>query len=131
MHENDGRVVSNFIVQCLRGKPITIFGDGQQTRSFCYVDDTVDGFIRLMASSEEQPVNLGNPRESTMLELANAIRQLTGSKSELVYEPLPTDDPVRRKPDITRAIERLGWKPTVPLEVGLTRTIAEFKERLS
>lgn len=129
MHENDGRVVSNFIVQCLRNKPITIFGDGKQTRSFCYVDDTVEGFVRLMASSEQEPVNLGNPVESTMIELATIIKRLVGAHSELIFEPLPQDDPVRRKPDITRAIERLGWKPQVPLEVGLTRTISEFQER--
>jgi UDP-glucuronate decarboxylase len=129
MLENDGRVVSNFIVQCLRDAPITIFGDGRQTRSFCYVDDLIEGFLRLMSSDEAEPINFGNPGEFTMLELAEKIRTLTGSRSLLVYEPLPTDDPVRRKPDITRAIERLGWRPTIALDVGLERTIASFRER--
>jgi len=130
MLENDGRVVSNFICQALRGNPITVFGDGQQTRSFCYVDDLLEGFVRLMNSSEEAPVNLGNPGEFTMVELAERIRSLTGSRSPLVYQPLPTDDPVRRRPDITRAVEILGWQPTVPLEEGLTRTVADFRPRI-
>jgi len=130
MLENDGRVVSNFVCQALRGNPITVFGDGQQTRSFCYVDDLIDGFVRLMNSSEEAPVNLGNPGEFTMVELAERIRSLTGSRSPLVYEPLPTDDPVRRRPDITRAMEVLGWQPKVPLEEGLTRTVADFRPRI-
>ncbi len=129
MLENDGRVVSNFVAQCLRGEPITIFGDGEQTRSFCYVDDLIEAFTRLMASEEEGPVNLGNPNECTIVELADRIRELTGSRSKLIYEPLPKDDPVRRKPDITRAVERLGWKPTVPLAEGLGRTIADFRQR--
>jgi UDP-glucuronate decarboxylase len=131
MHENDGRVVSNFVVQCLRNKPITVFGEGKQTRSFCYVDDLVDGFQRLMASSSGEPVNLGNPGEFTMLELAKLTKELTNSKSEIVFEPLPVDDPVRRKPDITRATERLGWKPTIDLREGLERTIADFRARLA
>ena len=130
MLENDGRVVSNFIVQCLRGKKITIFGNGQQTRSFCYVDDLIDGLIRLMNSSEEAPVNLGNPGEFTMLELAEKVRNMTGSESEIAYEALPNDDPTRRKPDITRAVERLGWRPTIALDEGLARTIADFRSRL-
>jgi UDP-glucuronate decarboxylase len=130
MLEDDGRVVSNFISQCLRGRPITIFGQGQQTRSFCYVDDLVEAFRRLMASSVEEPVNLGNPGEFTILELAEMVRRLTGSSTQLVYEPLPKDDPVRRKPDISRAVERLGWQPTIPLEEGLLRTIADFRARL-
>jgi len=130
MLENDGRVVSNFICQALRGNPITVFGDGQQTRSFCYVDDLLEGFVRLMNSSEEAPVNLGNPGEFTMVELAERIRSLTGSRSPLVYQPLPTDDPVRRRPDITRAVEILGWQPKVPLEEGLTRTVADFRPRI-
>jgi len=130
MLENDGRVVSNFICQALRGNPITVFGDGQQTRSFCYVDDLIEGFVRLMNSSEEAPVNLGNPGEFTMVELAERIRSLTGSRSPLVYQPLPTDDPVRRRPDITRAVEILGWQPKVPLEEGLTRTVADFRPRI-
>jgi UDP-glucuronate decarboxylase len=130
MSPDDGRVVSNFVVQCLQGRPITIYGDGQQTRSFCYVDDLVEGFLRLMESDETEPVNLGNPGEFTMIELAEVIRRLTSSRSELVFERLPVDDPVRRRPDITRAIQRLGWKPTVPLEEGLARTIADFRRRL-
>jgi len=130
MLENDGRVVSNFICQALRGNPITVFGDGLQTRSFCYVDDLIEGFVRLMDSAEEAPVNLGNPGEFTMVELAQKIRALTGSRSPLIHEPLPTDDPVRRRPDITRAIEVLGWQPTVPLEEGLTRTVADFRPRI-
>ncbi len=130
MHESDGRVVSNFVVQCLRNKPITIFGEGKQTRSFCYVDDLVEGFLRLMASDVDVPVNLGNPGEFTMIELAELTKELTGSKSAFVYEPLPVDDPVRRKPDITRAVERLGWKPTIALRDGLGRTVADFRARI-
>ena len=131
MLENDGRVVSNFISQALRDKPITIFGEGTQTRSFCYVDDLIEGFLRLMASAEEEPCNLGNPGEFTMIELADKIRALTGSRSKLVHEALPKDDPVRRRPDITRAVERLGWRPTIPLEDGLLRTIADFRARFA
>jgi len=129
MHENDGRVVSNFIVQALTGKPLTVFGDGQQTRSFCYVSDLIEGFVRLMASEHgADPVNLGNPRESTMLELATLIKQMTGSKSEIVHAPLPKDDPVRRNPNIARAQKLLGgWAPTVPLEKGIGATIAYFR----
>jgi len=129
MHENDGRVVSNFVVQALSGKPLTIFGDGKQTRSFCFVSDLVEGFVRLMASEHGcDPVNLGNPRESTMIELATLIRQMTGSKSEIVHEPLPKDDPVRRNPDISRAQKLLGgWGPKVPLEEGIAATIAYFR----
>ena len=131
MLENDGRVVSNFIVQCLRGEEITIFGDGQQTRSFCYVDDLVNALLRLMGSEESAPVNLGNPGEFSMLALAERIKSMTESRSRIVHRPLPTDDPVRRRPDITRAVEVLGWKPTVPLEEGLARTIADFRRRLA
>jgi UDP-glucuronate decarboxylase len=131
MLENDGRVVSNFVVQCLRGKPITLQGDGQQTRSFCYVDDTIRGFLALMASSEDEPINLGNPEEFTILQLAELVRRMTGASSRIVYEPLPKDDPVRRRPDISRAVERLGWRPSIPLEAGLTRTIADFQARTS
>jgi len=129
MHENDGRVVSNFVVQALSGKPLTIFGDGKQTRSFCFVSDLVEGFIRLMASEHgADPVNLGNPRESTMLELATLIKQATASRSEIIHEPLPKDDPVRRNPDISRAKKLLaGWTPTVPLEQGIAATIAYFR----
>jgi UDP-glucuronate decarboxylase len=131
MLENDGRVVSNFIVQCLRGHPITIFGDGKQSRSFCYVDDLLDGLIRLMASAEAGPVNLGNPAEHSMLELAEKIRLLTSSSSIVVHEELPVDDPVRRRPDITCATQQLGWLPRVPLELGLERTIADFRDRIT
>jgi UDP-glucuronate decarboxylase len=130
MLENDGRVVSNFITQCLREKPITIFGDGKQTRSFCYVDDLVGGFLRLMASDLEEPVNLGNPGEFTMLELAEKVRALTGARSAIVHQPLPVDDPVRRRPDISRAVERLGWSPTIALDDGLVRTVADFRTRI-
>jgi UDP-glucuronate decarboxylase len=130
MLEDDGRVVSNFIVQCLRGRSITIFGKGQQTRSFCYVDDLIEGFTRLMASAIEEPVNLGNPGEFTILELAQMVRRLTQSSSELIYEALPKDDPVRRKPDISRATAELGWKPSIPLEEGLVRTISDFQRRI-
>lgn len=129
MLENDGRVVSNFIVQCLRGEDISVFGDGKQTRSFCYVDDLIDGFIRLMASNENDPVNLGNPGEFSMLELAEKVRRLTDSRSKIIFAPLPADDPVRRKPDISRAIERLDWRPKVPLEDGLSRTIQSFRSQ--
>jgi UDP-glucuronate decarboxylase len=131
MLENDGRVVSNFITQCLRGNPITIFGEGKQTRSFCFVDDLISGFLRLMGSDIEEPVNLGNPGEFTMLELAEKIRVLTGAKSKLVYEPLPTDDPIRRKPDITRAETLLDWRPKINLDEGLKRTVADFERRIN
>ena len=132
MHENDGRVVSNFTVQALRGEPITLYGEGQQTRSFCYVSDLIEGFLRLMASPHgADPVNLGNPRETTVRELAEMIKKLTGSGSEIVKEPLPKDDPTRRRPDISRAQSLLdGWGPKVPLEEGLTATIADFAKRL-
>lgn len=133
MHPDDGRVVSNFIMQALRGDDLTIFGDGRQTRSFCYVDDLIEGLIRMMASPTEfvGPVNLGNPGEFTMLELAEMILRLTRSKSKIVYKPLPSDDPRQRKPDISLASERLGgWKPTIPLEEGLKRTIAYFRQFL-
>ncbi len=132
MHPNDGRVVSNFIVQALKGEPITIYGDGQQTRSFCYCDDLIEGFIRLMATDESitGPINLGNPGEFTMRELAEMVLDLTGSKSKLETRPLPADDPRQRKPDITQAGEKLGWKPTVPLREGLTKTIAYFDQLL-
>ena len=129
MHPDDGRVVSNFIVQALTGVPITIYGDGQQTRSFCYVDDMIDAFVRLMATPDEftGPVNLGNPTENTMLELAEVVLRLTGSRSKLVHAPLPKDDPVQRLPDITLAKKTLDWRPAVALEEGLERTIAYFR----
>lgn len=131
MHPNDGRVVSNFIVQALRGEPITIYGDGSQTRSFCYVDDLVDGLIRMMGMEDfTGPVNLGNPRETTVDELSTMIRELTGSASKIEKRPLPQDDPRQRQPDITLAKQKLGWEPTVSLEDGLTKTIAYFTETL-
>ncbi|MFO7641725.1 MAG: UDP-glucuronic acid decarboxylase family protein [Candidatus Competibacteraceae bacterium] len=132
MHPNDGRVVSNFIVQALKNAPITLYGDGRQTRSFCYVDDLIEGFIRLMDSPDEftGPVNLGNPGEFTMIELAEKIRDLTGSRSELIHQPLPADDPKQRQPDIRLAREQLGWEPTVPLEQGLKPTVAYFESLL-
>ncbi len=128
MHPSDGRVVSNFIVQALQGQPITIFGDGQQTRSFCYVDDLIRGFISLMESPADVtgPINLGNPGEFTIRELAEKVIAMTGSKSELIQLPLPADDPRQRRPDITLAQETLGWNPTIALEQGLERTIAYF-----
>jgi UDP-glucuronate decarboxylase len=128
MHPNDGRVVSNFIVQALKGEPITIYGDGQQTRSFCYVDDLVEGFVRLMDSSDEitGPMNLGNPGEFTILELAEKVIALTGSKSTMIRKPLPADDPMQRQPDISFARRAIGWEPKVQLEDGLKRAIAYF-----
>ena len=132
MHPNDGRVVSNFIVQALKGEPITIYGDGNQTRSFCYVDDLIEGFLRLMGSSAEVtgPVNLGNPGEFTMIELAELVKKITGSKSELIRKPLPTDDPKQRQPDISLAKQELNWEPKIKLEAGLTRTINYFENYL-
>lgn len=133
MHPNDGRVVSNFIVQALKGEDITIFGDGKQTRSFQYVDDLIEGFILLMDTPEEfiGPVNLGNPGEFTILELAEKVLELTGSKSKLVFKPLPEDDPMQRQPDITLAKTELGWEPAIPLEKGLVKTITYFDQLLS
>ncbi|MFA6506541.1 MAG: UDP-glucuronic acid decarboxylase family protein [Treponemataceae bacterium] len=132
MHPNDGRVVSNFIVQALKGEDITMYGDGSQTRSFCYVDDLIEGFMRMMDTGPDftGPVNIGNPGEFTMLELAELVIKLTNAKSKLVFQPLPQDDPRQRKPDISLAKEKLGWQPTVPLEEGLKRTIAYFKDLL-
>lgn len=132
MHPNDGRVVSNFIVQALKGQPITIYGDGQQTRSFCYVSDLVDGLMRLMNTPDEVtgPINLGNPGEFTILELAEQVLALTGSRSELKRLPLPQDDPKQRKPDISRARDVLGWGPSVQLQQGLEHTIAYFDNLL-
>ncbi|MDH3597687.1 MAG: GDP-mannose 4,6-dehydratase, partial [Rhodospirillales bacterium] len=129
MLPDDGRVVSNFIVQALTGAPITLFGDGRQTRSFCYVDDMVEGLVRLMAAPDEVtgPVNLGNPDEIPVLDLARKMIAMTGSKSEIVYAPLPEDDPMQRQPDISLARELLGWAPAVDLEAGLERTIAYFR----
>ena len=128
MHPNDGRVISNFIVQALLGRDITVYGDGRQTRSFCFVDDLIDGLFRLMNSPDDftGPVNIGNPGEYTILELADKIITLTGAKSTIVYKPLPQDDPLQRKPDITLAREKLGWNPVTELENGLQRTIDYF-----
>ncbi|QTA87919.1 NAD(P)-binding domain-containing protein [Desulfonema magnum] len=133
MHPDDGRVVSNFIIQALRGDPVTIYGDGSQTRSFCYVDDLTEAFIRFMDSPDDftGPVNLGNPREFTILELAEKIIRLTGSCSEIVFSSLPSDDPKQRQPDIRLAKEKLGWEPEIPLEEGLRRTIKYFDALLA
>ena len=132
MHPNDGRVVSNFIVQALRGEPITLYGDGKQTRSFCYVDDLIDGLIRLMETDGgfTGPVNLGNEDEFTIRHLAETIVAMVGSPSSIEYRPLPQDDPKQRRPAIDLAREQLGWQPRVPLESGLRNTIAYFRELL-
>jgi len=132
MHPTDGRVVSNFIVQALLGRDLTIYGDGQQTRSFCYVDDLIDGFQNMMESSNSfaGPVNLGNPNEFTMLELAEKVRELVGSTSKLVFKQLPPDDPKQRKPDISLAKEKLSWTPTIVLEEGLSKTIEYFRKKI-
>ena len=132
MHPNDGRVVSNFIVQALQNEPITIYGDGGQSRSFCYVDDLIEAFVRLMNTPDDftGPVNTGNPNEFTIKELAEKVIDLTGSGSKLVYKPLPSDDPMQRQPDITLAREKLGWEPTVQLDEGLKRTIPYFERLL-
>lgn len=132
MHPNDGRVVSNFIIQALQGAPITIYGDGTQTRSFCYVDDMVDAFLSLMATGDDVigPINLGNPGEFTMLQLAETVIDICNSKSPIVFRPLPADDPRQRRPDISKAEKILNWKPKVPLREGLTRTVAYFDRLL-
>ncbi|BAZ05118.1 UDP-glucuronic acid decarboxylase family protein [Calothrix sp. NIES-3974] len=131
MLENDGRVVSNFIVQALQGKPLTVYGDGSQTRSFCYVSDLIDGFIRLMNSDYVGPVNIGNPGEYTILQLAEAVRDMVDPTAEINFKPLPSDDPRRRRPDITKAKTLLNWEPTVPLSEGLKLTIDDFRSRMS
>ncbi|MGE0080524.1 MAG: UDP-glucuronic acid decarboxylase family protein [Thiohalomonadaceae bacterium] len=132
MQHDDGRVVSNFIVQALRNEPITIYGSGEQTRAFCYVDDLVDGLVRMMESAEHVtgPINLGNPGEFTVAELAERVRDMVGSRSPISYRPLPSDDPRQRRPDITEARQQLGWEPRTPLQEGLARTIAWFEQRL-
>jgi UDP-glucuronate decarboxylase len=132
MHPNDGRVVSNFIVQALLGRDITVFGDGQQTRSFCYVDDLIDGLMRLMDTADEVigPINIGNPKEFTMLELASLVVEMTGSRSRIVHRPRPQDDPRQRRPDISKAHDVLKWVPQIALKEGLVRTIAYFEELL-
>ncbi|MEH6604192.1 MAG: UDP-glucuronic acid decarboxylase family protein [Pseudomonadales bacterium] len=131
MHPNDGRVVSNFIMQALQNQPITIYGDGSQSRSFCYVDDLIDAFVKLMATPDDVtgPINTGNPHEFTIKQLAEKVIELTGSKSELIYEPLPSDDPIQRQPNIDKAKKHLGWEPLVQLEQGLNSTINYFRER--
>lgn len=132
MHPNDGRVVSNFIVQALKGEDLTVYGDGSQTRSFCYVDDLIEGFVRLMNQNETVgPVNIGNPGEFTMLELAELVLKKVGGTSKIVHLPLPADDPKQRRPDITLAQNILKWNPTVPLEEGIDRTVAYFRNEIS
>lgn len=134
MRPDDGRVVSNFIVQALQGEPLTVYGTGNQTRSFCYVEDEIEGIVRLLMAPETEdvhlPVNIGNPSEVTVIEIAEQIIKLTGSRSKIVFKPLPADDPKMRRPDITRAKQLLGWSPTVDLEEGLSRTIVYFRSRL-
>jgi UDP-glucuronate decarboxylase len=131
MHENDGRVVSNFIIQALRGDPISIYGTGTQTRSFCYVDDLIEAALRLMCTpaAVTGPINVGNPVESTILDLAKRIIEMTGSSSEIVYHPAPEDDPKQRRPDITLAQSSLGWRPQISVDEGLERTIAYFRHK--
>jgi UDP-glucuronate decarboxylase len=131
MLENDGRVVSNFVTQALRNNPLTVYGDGSQTRSFCYVSDLVEGLMRLMNGDCIGPVNLGNPDEYTILELATAVQTLVNSKAEIKFKPLPQDDPRRRRPDITRAKTHLNWEPTVPLKEGLKLTVEDFRTRIN
>jgi dTDP-glucose 4,6-dehydratase len=131
MRPHDGRVVSNFIMQALRGEPLTMYGDGGQTRSFCYVDDLIEGIVRLFERGTPDPTNIGNPHEFTVRQLADRVLALTGSRSEIVQRPLPVDDPRVRQPDITRARTLLGWEPAIPLDEGLTRTIAYFRGVLS
>jgi dTDP-glucose 4,6-dehydratase len=130
MRLNDGRVVPAFVSQALKNKPLTVFGDGRQTRSFCYCSDLIEGIYRLMMSEHWEPVNIGNPHEMTMLEFAREIIRVTGSRSRIVHKPLPQDDPKQRRPDITRARKWLGWEPKVPLAEGLERTIRYFKPRV-
>lgn len=131
MQPDDGRVISNLIIQALQGEPLTLYGDGRQTRSFCYVDDLIEGLVRLMASEQplDAPVNLGNPEEISIRSLAEQVLKLTGSRSSLIYQPLPADDPQQRCPDINRARQLLGWQPQIPLAQGLVRTISAFKHR--
>lgn len=131
MLENDGRVVSNFVVQSLKNQPITVYGDGSQTRSFCYVSDLVEGLIRLMNGSHVGPINLGNPGEYTILELAQAVQKMVNPDSEIIFKPLPQDDPRRRRPDITKAKSLLDWEPTVALQEGLKLTVEDFRDRLA
>jgi dTDP-glucose 4,6-dehydratase len=129
LHPSDGRVISNFIMQALRGEPLTVYGDGNQTRSFCYVDDLIEGILRLSRSQEHFPVNIGNPNEFTILECAQAVLEATGSRSELRFEPLPEDDPTRRRPDITKARTLLGWEPQITLPEGLAKSLPFFRSK--
>jgi dTDP-glucose 4,6-dehydratase len=131
LHPGDGRVISNFMMQALRGEPLTVYGDGQQTRSFCYVDDLIEGILRLSRSDEHLPVNIGNPDEFTILECAQAVLEVTGSKSELKFEDLPVDDPTRRCPDITKAQALLGWEPRISLKEGLAKSLPFFTSKLA
>jgi dTDP-glucose 4,6-dehydratase len=131
MRTNDGRAVPNFLLQALQNQPLTVYGDGSQTRSLCYVDDLIEGIVRLLATDYAEPVNLGTDDEVTMLQLATRIRDLSGSKSEIVFKPLPEDDPKQRRPDLTRARKLLGWEPRTSLDAGLAKTIAYFRERLA
>jgi dTDP-glucose 4,6-dehydratase len=131
LHPSDGRVISNFMMQALRGEPLTIYGDGNQTRSFCYVDDLIEGILRLSRSAEHLPVNIGNPDEFTILECAQAVLAATNSKSELRFEPLPQDDPTRRRPDIAKARTLLGWEPKITLVEGLTRSLPYFRAQFA
>jgi len=130
MRTNDGRAVPNFLLQALQKQPLTVYGDGSQTRSLCYVDDLIEGIVRLLATDYAEPVNLGTDDEVTMLQLATRIRDLSGSSSEIVFKPLPEDDPKQRRPDLTRARKLLAWQPRTSLEAGLTKTIAYFREHL-
>jgi dTDP-glucose 4,6-dehydratase len=130
MRLDDGRVVSNFVTQALRGEPLTVYGDGSQTRSFCYVDDEVDGLLALLESSCEGPVNIGNDEERTMLEAAEVVLELTGSKAGITFKELPLDDPTQRRPDLTRARRELGWEPKIPFREGVARTIEWFAARI-
>jgi dTDP-glucose 4,6-dehydratase len=131
MRRDDGRAVPNFITQALAGEALTVYGDGSQTRSLCYVDDLIEGVVRLLDCQDPMPVNLGNPQEMTMLELARMIRELTGSRSEIEFRPLPIDDPRQRRPDITRARQLLQWQPRIPPREGLARTIDWFRKATS
>jgi UDP-glucuronate decarboxylase len=131
MLENDGRVVSNFVVQALKGQPLTVYGEGSQTRSFCYVSDLVEGLIRLMNGEYTGPINLGNPEEYTILQLAQSVQKMVNPDTDIIFKPLPTDDPQRRRPDITKAKTLLDWQPTVPLQEGLKLTVEDFRERIA
>jgi dTDP-glucose 4,6-dehydratase len=130
LHPSDGRVISNFMMQALEGEPLTIYGNGKQTRSFCYVDDLIEGILRLSRSDEHLPVNIGNPDEFTILECAQAVLEVTGSRSELVFKPLSEDDPTRRKPNIAKARTLLGWEPRIPLREGLAKSLPYFQSKL-